>query len=125
MCDIIMLSKGISRMSDRPSERRLLAERIAKLINDNHLNRPFGGDVEQSQDKGRPYNILFSVPRLLDGLVRVYGPKFILVQMEGPLARGASDMVFESEQNALDFLRLAFVEHKQEAAYAIPVKARK
>lgn len=112
-------------MTDQPSERRLLADRIAKFIIDNRLNNPFGGDVDQSSEKGRPYSILFSVPRLLDGLVRVYGPKFILVQMQGPLVHGATDMVFESEQNALDFLRLAFVEHNQEAAYAIPVKARK
>ena len=88
-------------MTDKPpSDRRLLAERIAAFINDNRLNSPFGGEVDQSGDK-RSYDILFSIPRLLDGLVRVYGLKFILIQTQGPLARGTGERVFTSEQNAL------------------------
>ena len=115
-------------MSEKPpSERQQLAQRIADFINANRLNNPFGGDVHQSAEKkGRPYTILFSRPRYLDGLVTVYGPKFILINSQGGLALN-DGAVFESEENALNFMRLAFVEEtlKRDEAMEIPVKAQK
>jgi hypothetical protein len=104
------------------SPRRQLAQRIATFIIAHHLANPFGGEVEQSSDR-RSYGILLSIPRLLDGEVRVYSPRFILIRFEGPLGNG--DWVFESEQNALDFLRLYLVEHNQEAARNISTKSSK
>ena len=113
-------------MSDKPSsERQQIAQRIAQFILDNDLANPFGGDVDQTTGKGRPYSVLMSVPRYLDGQVLVYGPKFILINMDGPLARHGTGFVYESEQHALDFLRLMLVEHDSEKALAIPTKAAK
>jgi len=113
-------------MSDlnRPSERREIAERIAAFIRDNELANPFGGDVDQSSDK-RHYGVLMSIPRLLDGQVRVYSPKFIFIGLAGPLSNHGSQFVYDSEQRALDFLRLYLVEHKIEEAMAIPQRPQR
>jgi hypothetical protein len=112
-------------MNDKPpSERQQIAQRIATFIIENHLANPFGGEVDQSASKGRPYTVAFAVPRLLDGIVTVYGPKFILINMQGRLAR-RDGAVFESEQNAIQFLRLLLVEHKEDAALAVPAKPPK
>ena len=111
-------------MSDKsPSERQQIAQRIADFIIANELANPFGGDVDQTTGKGRPYSVLMSI--LLDGQVLVYGPKFILITMQGRLARYGTGFVYESEQHALDFLRLMLVEHKADEALAIPTKAEK
>lgn len=107
-----------------PSERQQIAQRFAVFIVENHLANPFGGDVSQSSDK-KYYGVLFSRPRLLDGFVRVYSPKFILVEMTGPAARLGSSRVFESEKDATDFLRLAFVEYDMDAAAKVPTKPAK
>ncbi len=105
------------------SERKDIAYRIAEKIIDWKLTNPFGGDVTQSSDrKGKPYRIAFSYPRLLDGMVSVYGPRFIQVQTMGPLGRDRGG-VFTSETDALEFIRLAFVALDEEAADAIPRKA--
>ena len=104
------------------SERSEIAGRLAQFICDNNLANPFGGDVEQSQDK-RYYGVLFSVPRLLDGFLRVYSPKYILIQCQGPLCQ--NDAVYLSEADALQFMKLAFVDHDLEAAYNIPTKPPK
>lgn len=111
-------------MTDKPpSERQLIAQRIATFIIENRLANPFGGDVHQSTDKkGRPYTVLFSVPRVLDGLVTVYGPKFILINTQGGLSLGDGS-VFESEADALKFMRLAFVDLKRDEAADVPTKA--
>lgn len=104
-----------------PSPRQQLAQRIADFIVANQLANPFGGDVYQNQ---RHYGVLMSIPRVLDGEIRVYGPKFIQVRLQGPMASIGSDFVYESEQNALDFLRLYLVEHNRDAALAVPTKAK-
>ena len=101
------------------SERSEIAGRIAEKIIEWRLTAPFGGDVEKS---GRYYGVLFARPRTLDGLVRVYGPKFIMVETSGPLGLGRS--IFESEEAAVDFIRLAFVELDREKAWNIPARAR-
>lgn len=101
------------------SERSEIADRIAAKVREWRLTAPFGGDVEKS---GRYYGILFAKPRTLDGLVRVYGPKFIMVESQGPLGLGRS--IFESEEAAVDFIRLAFVELDREEAWKVPTRAR-
>jgi hypothetical protein len=104
------------------SERREIAERLAQFIRDNNLANPFGGDVENSKDK-RHYAVLFSVPAILDGIIRVYSPKFIAINCQGRLCN--HDAVYDSEANATEFMRLAFVASKFDAAYAVPVKPEK
>lgn len=99
------------------SARSEVAERIAAKIREFKLTNPFGGDVSKSD---RYYGILFAIPRYTDGLVRVYGPKWILVESVGPISDGK--LIFESEQHAIDYLRAKFVEHDQDKADAIPTK---
>lgn len=103
------------------SPRQQAAEQIAEFIRNAKLTRPFGGDVSKSSD-GRYYGVLFAYPRLLDGLVRVYGPTFVLVEAQGPLARYGSRAVFGSVADAIKFIKAAFIDHDQAAADAVPVK---
>jgi hypothetical protein len=103
----------------RPSERQLLAERIAKYIRQQKWTAPFGGECNKD---GKAYSILFAKPRTLDGLVRVWGPKFILIECQGPAAHGNWRGCYESEEDAMKFLRLAFQEHKWTEAMEVPIR---
>jgi hypothetical protein len=103
----------------RPSERQQIAERIAKYIRKNRWTAPFGGDVNKD---GNAYSILFAKPAILDGLVRIWGPKFIVIQCQGKLSHGNWQGCYESEKDAMDFLRLAFVEYKWAEATEVPTR---
>ena len=113
-------------MTDKPkSERQLIAERIAEFLRTNDVCSPFGGDVSLYRGGKVPcYVTAFSQPRVLDGTVSVYSPNFIQVRFNtGYRALPAGDSrIFASEQAATDFLRLAFVERKFDAALAVPTK---
>jgi hypothetical protein len=105
------------------STRQELASRIALFIATNDMTTPYGGDVMKD---GKYYGILFSKPAVLDGLVKVYGPKFIQIsyatQYRAMPSRG--NRVFENEHDAIDFLRKAFVSHDFDGALAIPTKTK-
>lgn len=91
--------------------RRAIAEKIADLISDKGLTQPFGGEVYHGNSNGRTYHgVTFAIPRLLDGEVRVYGPEFIMIRSRGPAEMPL--VVFDSVDNALEFLDLAFAQHK-------------
>ena len=105
------------------SARAETAQRIADFINENDLANPFGGEVSQSKDK-RSYNILCSIPRILDGLISVYSERFILIRLQGPLARGDYSAVYTSEEDAFAFLRAALIDRDWEVAEEIPTKER-
>lgn len=110
-----------------PSERQLLCERIAEFLRTNDLCTPYGGDVSLFKGQGRPrYTVAFSKPRILDGTVEVYSPTYVLVRWITAVRAlpHADGYVFESEQTAQDFLRLAFVEHDFDAALALPRKSK-
>jgi hypothetical protein len=99
-----------------------VADAISDFITQNHLNNPFGGTITRSGDK-RYYLIDFSRPAYLDGLVRVYSPTYVMISSRGRLApRGDDTRIFASLDYALDFLRLAFVEFKQDQAEMVPTK---
>jgi len=102
-----------------PSPRQQLAERIAEFIREHDLNNPFGGEVRKD---GRYYAVMCAVPRYLDGLIRVYGPTFILVELQGPLVSGAYRGIYQSEADAPAFLKALLVGHDEDAAYAVPAK---
>ena len=106
-------------MSEHVSERRAIAERIADFVCDNELAQIFGGDVNGS---GRFYSIGLSVARYLDGEVRVYSPRFILVRLAGAMVGGEGSGVYTSVEDALAYLQALLVDHDEEAAAAIPVK---
>ena len=83
------------------SPRYLIAKRIADWIVEHRFTTPFGGDITKSDDR-RAYCILFARPRTLDGLVRVFGPQFIMVDTQGPLGQGRR--VYDSVEHALAFM---------------------
>ena len=110
-----------------PSSREMIANRIARFINVNKLNSPFGGDVSLYRGGKVPsYIVAFSIPRYLDGTVQVYSPTFILVRFNTSFRTlPASDSrVFTSEPDAIKFLKLAFVDLKADEAMAIPTKGK-
>ena len=116
-------------MTEKPkSERHLIADRIAQFIVESDLKTPYGGDVSLSKVTRRPcYTVAFSAPRVLDGTVSVYAPKFINVHyLTGYRALPHEDsVVFTSEKDAVNFLRLAFVEGRYDEALAIPTLPRR
>jgi len=114
------------------SERHQLADRLAKIICDTKMTNPFGGNVNQSNRcynilfsrPNRCYNILFSRPRVLDGLVKVFSPKFILIECQGPAVSGNWSAVYESEANAAAFLK-ALAKSDETAAMLVPYRSHK
>jgi hypothetical protein len=104
------------------SARIDVAQRIADFIDEHGLARVFGGEVAQSGDK-KYYSIGFSLPATLDGTVRVYSPKFILVEFAGRHGNGRS--VFDSPENVLAYLMARFVSFDLVAADAVPLKFEK
>ena len=116
-------------MTEKPkSERNLIADRIGEFIIENSLCQVYGGDVTLYKGGGRPcYVVAFSKPRTLDGTVSVFAPNFINVRYITAIRAlpHEDSVVFTSEADAINFLRLAFVEGKYEEAQAIPTKPRK
>jgi len=111
----------------KPSPREMIANRIARFININKINSPFGGDVTLFRGGKMPhYLVAFSKPRVLDGTVSVYSPTFIQVRFNTSYrALPASDSrVFGSEANAIKFLKLAFVDLKFDDAMEVPTKGK-
>ena len=103
------------------SERQELAERLAQVIIDTGMTRPFGGHVTKS--KSSTYDVMFSMPRTMDGLVRVYSPNFILIMCAGEASPGGGRWreVYTTEQDAEDFLR-AIADGKKSVAQHVPTK---
>lgn len=107
------------------STRQDLACRIAQFICHNELTRPYGGDVTKSINH---YSIAFAdcgpAGGVLDGVVKVYGPKFIQIMYLTQYRDlpHKDSRVFTSEADAIDFLNNAFVRRDFEAALAIPTK---
>ena len=111
------------------SERKDAIHRIAEFVNEHNLTNPFGGYVCSRSHTDSPtsgikyYSVAFSMPRTLDGVVKLYGLRFILIDTQGPA--GYSPKVFESVDHAIDFLKAAFVEFDRDAAETVPTKPEK
>jgi len=97
------------------SERQRVAYRLADKVVELELNTPFGGyEGQEEKTTGKPHTVLFSKPATLDGSIRVFSPKFIHIKwVNGGKTRNA---VIKSEDDAEQFLRLAFVDNKLEEA---------
>jgi hypothetical protein len=107
------------------SERNEVANRIAAKISEWNLCEVYGGDVKQDTErKGKPYIVGFSTRRFVDGEVSVFSPNFIHVKYETGIRElpHRDNIVFGSENKALDFIRLAFVESKFEEALKVQRK---
>ena len=102
------------------SPRAELADKLAAIICEMRMTAPFGGDVEKSGEGRKAYyGILFAKPRTLDGLVRVYSPKFIIIECQGPAAPGYGWSAIYKAEEAGAFLR-AVAAGDREAAMAVP-----
>jgi hypothetical protein len=68
----------------RKSERREIAERLAKLVDELKLDQVYAGGYEPpNREKGRNYySILLCRSEVLDGGILIYGPTFIKVHYQ-------------------------------------------
>jgi len=107
-----------------PSERQLACERLATFIRENNLAQVYGGDVSLQRLPRPHYTTAFSICRVLDGSIELYSPTFICVKWLTQFRDMPHDSkrVFLTVDTALEFLRLAFVEHKFAEALALPHK---
>ncbi len=104
------------------SNREEITELISDFVFCNSLATVYSGTDLHESKKYR--YILISKPRVLDGEIRVYGPKFIYVSYQTAYrSLPAKDRrIFTSADDALNFLNLAFVEFKFEEALEVPTK---
>lgn len=110
-----------------PSARQLLAQRLGEKVSEMQLCSPYGGYQGLSRHGKRPYYaVLFSYPRSLDGVISVYSEKYICINVQTAyrFLPNKFTVVFESEQDAVDFLQAAFVEHDEEKTDQIMEKAK-
>lgn len=99
--------------------RRECAQQIADWVGENGLTQPVGGDVGHSVQNGvNVHYVSFSKPRVLDGVVYLYGPEWIQVKSDGPMA--APWRVFASPEAAIEYMDKAFVQLDMEAAMQVP-----
>lgn len=93
---------------NKKSYRAEFAEDIARFIRANELDSPMGGEVTKYKNY---YNIIFSVPAILDGIIKVYSENFVNIQTWGRWAfpRHGASVVIRNERNVLPFLKGAFV----------------
>ena len=120
-----MDEEGGEKQSSRlkqASVRSDIIDRMMVKLDKWKLNSPF----LDSGESGRYRYILFSKPAVLDGEIKVFGPKFIQVKYQTgirDLPRGDS-RVFSSERDALKFIEQAFVKFDADAALAVPARSR-
>jgi len=107
------------------SPREEIANRIAAFIRQENLCNPYGGDVTLSADR-RSRSVAFSKPANLDGHVDIYSPNFILISYRTRYhgLPHTDRRIFATEKDAVEFLRLAFVEYKFDEALDIPTKGK-
>lgn len=106
------------------SARSDLAGRLAAFLRANDLCQPLGGIVVKRKNS---YALGYSQPTHTLS-IEVWGERFILIQIKGARNPGTGvewSEVYQSEADALAFLRLALVERDNEKARAIPTKPRK
>ena len=104
------------------SERERITELVSDFVFCNQLATVYSG-TDISKDKKYRY-VLISKPRVLDGEVRVYGPKFIYVSYKTAYRDlpHTDRRVFGSVDDALNFLKLAFLDFKFDEAMEVPTK---
>jgi hypothetical protein len=104
------------------SVREDIMRQIASYIERNGLASVYSG-YGLSKDKKYRY-ILISKPRVLDGEIRIYGPKFILISYQTAYRELPHNdrRVFTSAEDMLNFLQWAFVDGEYDKALEIPTK---
>lgn len=91
------------------SQRQAIADNLAKFCIENSMNDSYGVSVQKSKDsKGKEHwSVLFCKARILDGVVRVYAPGFILITWQTAirdLPRNGRQ-VCKTEAEAINFLK--------------------
>jgi hypothetical protein len=109
-------------MGLKVSLREMAMIKVAEFIEDNRLNRVYSGDGYGADKKYR--YVVFNVPRNLDGEVRIYNKNFVYVSYQTRyLDLPHKDRrIFKNVDDAIEFLRLAFVELKFDEAMNVPLK---
>lgn len=105
------------------SKRRDIALRLALEIADLRMAVcRGGGKITKARDE-RSYDIMFTKPGRLEGLVRVYSPRFILILAAGEDAPPVVGWraVYDNEEHASQLLQ-AVAKGDGEAALKIPTK---
>lgn len=98
-----------------------LADSIAAFLSEQGLSEVYGSDPIS---QGKFISIPFCKARTIDGEVRLYSAKFVYVGFQTAYRNlpRRDNLVFTSVEDAFEFIRLAFVEHDDEAAYRVPTK---
>ena len=107
--------------------REVVATAIADQLITMGLNQVYGVNVSKSTYRSGHWSITFCTARTLDGVVNYYGPKFVQVKFQTAyraLPRNGN-RVYTSVEDALKFIRLAFVDFNFDAAEAVPTKPSK
>lgn len=106
------------------SARSEAADQIAVKLTDLGLNEVYGCITGL---RGRFYDITFCKSSVTDGSIHYYSEKFVQVKWQTAsrsMPRNGS-AVFDTVDNALDFVRLAFAEYDTDAAFAVPQRESK
>lgn len=105
------------------SPRSKAATAIEQFLDRMHLNSPYL-DSGMSKDKKYRY-IIFAKPRTVDGEVRVYNPKFIMVSWQTAFRNlpHQDRRIFGDVKDAMEFIKAAFVDLDEEAAFRVPHRA--
>lgn len=103
------------------SSKGAIAERLAAWITQHRLDNPYGGAASKS---GRSWDIGFSKPGTVDGVVKVFGPRFIQVKYQTRILDlpNRDSRVFLTERDAALFLQWAFVDREYDKALSIKTK---
>lgn len=99
------------------SARSDAAKKVAEFVAEHELDLVFGGDEGYKENK-KYRSVTFSLPSTLDGQVRVYNEKFILVFTAGALGMGKE--AFNNVDDALAYMKARWVDGDDEAADAVP-----
>jgi hypothetical protein len=104
------------------SERQEIMNRVADFMHKNGMGQVYF-DSGLSQCKRYRY-VIGARPRVLDVSIRVYGPKFLLIEYQTAyrILPNNDRRVFTSEDDLLNFLYYAFVKLDADKAMAIPTK---
>ena len=100
-------------MTKSISPRQQVAQNLAETCVFGGLNDSYGVSLQKSTDKkGKLYwSVLFCKSRILDGVIRIYSPGFILISWETAIRSLPKNdsKVFRSEAEAKDFLVHNFI----------------
>ncbi len=103
------VSQGLN-LTMSMSPRQQVAQNLAELCVFGDLNDAYGVSCERATDsKGKPHwLVLFCKARVLDGVIRVYSDRFILITWKG-MGQRDGKQVCRSADEAKEFLINTFI----------------